>query len=173
MQALVMQHIPHCSLNVMVLSLSHPIVLCFVGCFQLSSNGFFFTCTFKFIQHVVSSIISLESVHLFLISLSTSSLNSTNLKNVSSFFFMKKIQHFRENSSIKRTRYLCLEVEAAKKGPQTVDLFLSRNACALLSRSHNVDFVYFSKVHPLHTSCSSSAPLGRFVVIYCMIFKAS
>ena len=105
------------------------------------------------------------------VSFSTNALNSTNLENVSSFFNMKKIQHFCEKSSIKMTKYLCLAVYVVKKGPQTSEWILSRTACALLSQSWNVDFVYFPKVHTLHTSCYLSAPIGRLVVIWCIIFR--
>ena len=94
-----------------------------------------------------------------------------NLENVSSFFRMKRIQHFHEKSSIKMTKYLCLAVEVVKKGPQTSEWILSRTGCALLFWSWNVDFVYFPNVHPLHTSYYSSAPLGMSVVICCIIFK--
>ena len=83
---------------------------------------------------------------------STSALNSTNLENVSSFFRMKKIQHFHDKSSIKMTKYLCLAVEAIKKGPQTSEWILSRTTCYFLYQSWNVDFLYFPKIHPLHTS---------------------
>ena len=102
---------------------------------------------------------------------STSALNSTNLENVSSFFRMKKIHHFHEYSSIKMTKYLCLVVEVVEKFPQTSEWILYRTSCALLSRSWNVNFMYFPKLHPLHTSYFSSTHLGRLVVICCIIFK--
>ena len=94
-------------------------------------------------------------------SFSTSALNYTNLENVSSFFRMKKIHHFREKTSIKMKKYSCLEMEAIAKGPQTSEWILSKGACALLSQSWNVPYMYFPKVHPFHTSCCSSAPLDR------------
>lgn len=81
-----------------------------------------------------------------------SALNSKNLENVSSFFRMKKIQHFHEKSSIKMIKYLCLVMEAVEKGPPTSKWILSRAVCAFLSRSWKLDFMYFPKVHPLHTS---------------------
>lgn len=113
----------------------------------------------------------LRAFTFFPVYFSTSTLNSTNLENVSSFFYMNKIQHFSEKSSIKKKNYVCLVVEAVEKGPQTSKWILSRATCALLSQSWNVGFVYFPKVHPLHTSCCSNAPLGRPVVICYMIFK--
>lgn len=106
------------------------------------------------------------------VSFSINALNYTKLENVSSFFRMKKIQHFHEKPSIKMTKYLCLAMEAIEKVPQTSKWIHSRTSCALLSQSWNLDFVYFPKVHPLHTSCYSSVPLGRLLVICCTIFKA-
>ena len=167
-----MQHHPRCYHNDTFLSLSHPIPMWVVGCCQLSSNAFFCTKKIKFIRQVLTSIITLESLHLFSVYFSTSALNYTNMENVSSSFHVKKIQHFHEKSLIQMTKYLFLEVEAVEKGPQTSEWILSNISCALLSLSWNLDFVYFPKVHPLHTSCCSSTLLRRPVVICCIIFKA-
>ena len=127
----------------------------------------------SFIQHSsICYIFVLRAFTFLIIYFSTNALNSNNLENVSSFFRMKKFQHFCEKSSIKITKHLCLAVEVVEKAPQTLEWILSRTTCTLLSQSWNVDFVYLPKVHPLHTSYFSSAPLGRHVVINCIIFRA-
>ena len=127
---------------------------------------------FEFIRTYSPPLFILRAFTFLSIYFSTSSLNYTNLENISSFFHMKKIQHFLEKSSIKLTKYLFLTVTATEKCPQTLEWILSKTACALFPRSWNVDFAYFPKVHPFHISCCSSAPLGRLVVICCIIFKA-
>lgn len=117
--------------------------------------------------------LSLLRVFTFLpIYFSTSALNSKNLENVWSFFCMNQIQNCHEKSSKNITKSLCLVMEVVEKVPQTSKWILSRTACASLSQSLKVYYVYFPNVHPLHVSRCSSAPLGRLVEIYCMILQA-
>lgn len=74
------------------------------------------------------------------------SISFSTSENASSFFHMKKIEHFLEKSSVKIKKYLCLTMEVVEKFPQTSKRTLSKSACALLSESWNVDFTYFPKV---------------------------
>jgi len=140
-----------------------------VNSFQMPSFAHKFLNSFDTYSPLLSL---LRAFTFLLVYFLTSALNSTNLEKVSSFFCMKKIQHFGKKSSIKMRKYLCLEVEAFEKFLPTLEWILSRIACVMLSRSWKVDFVFFPKVHPLHVSCFFSAPLGRPVVIHYMIFKA-
>lgn len=167
-----MQHHPHISHNATIISLSHPITLWVVGCCELSSKPYF---THKFLNSFDTHsppLLLLRAFTFLLVSFSTSALNSTNLENVSSFFCMKKIQHFCEKSSIKMTKYLCLVVEAVEKSPHTLEWIHSNTAFAFLSLSWNVYFMYYPNVHPLHTSGCSSAPSWRIVVIFYITFRA-
>ena len=157
-----MQKHPRCSHNVMVLPLSHPILLWAVGCFQLSSNAFFAQFFLNSFDMYSPELLILRGFTFLLI---------TNLENVSYFFPMKKIQHFLEKLSIEMTKYLYLVVGVVKKVPHTSKWILSKTAYDLLSRLWNVDFGYFPKVYLLHTSCCSSAHLGRPMVIFYIIFK--
>lgn len=130
----------------MVLCLNYHILLWVLGFCHLSSNVFFRKKYLKSFETYSPSLSLLRAFTFLSISFSTSALNSTNFENASSFFHMKKIEHFLEKSSIKITKYLCLAMEVVEKFPQTSKRTLSKSACALLSQSWNVDFTYFPKV---------------------------
>ena len=58
-----MQHVPNRSNNTIVLPFNHPILLRVMRCYQLSSNAFWCTKVFKLIRHILSIVITFESVN--------------------------------------------------------------------------------------------------------------
>ena len=89
----------------------------------------------------------------FLIYFSINALNTNFFEKTSSFFCMKKIQHFLHKSLIKITQYLCFSMEAIEKGPKMSKWTRSKIGYDMLSQRLKVDLTYFLNVQPLHTSC--------------------